>query len=113
MAVKRALASVMLAVVALSLATPPHAAAGAACPESLGAGGTSALVAAMDHGGCQHAGAGPCLTAVGCLSAPPVLRPATATLLSPLAVILTRPAAAPHYADLCRTGPPTPPPNSI
>ncbi len=111
-ATRRLLASVMLGVVALSLAAPPHT---GACPEpgATYAGPVVAAAMEMDHEGCQHPGAGPCLTAVGCVSAPPALRPAPAALLSPLAVILTRPAAAPHYADLCRAGPPTPPPNSI
>jgi len=111
-AIRRLLASIMLVVVVASLAAPPHAMA-AACGEDGGAGGTPALVAAMDHGVCEHPGAGPCLAAVGCYSATVALRPVTAAVSSPLAFIPTGPATPPHYADLCRNGPPTPPPNSI
>ncbi len=109
-ATRRLLASVMLGVVALSLAAPPHT---GGCPEPAATYGGPALGAAMDHGACQHPGAGPCLTAAGCVSAPLALRPATDTPLSSLPVVLTWAPAAPHYADLCRTGPPTPPPNAI
>lgn len=111
-AIRRLLASVMLVTVVASLAAPPHARADA-CGENGRAGGPPTLVAAMDHGACEHPGAGPCLAGGGCLNAPQALRPVAAAVLSPLAVILNRPGAAPHYADLCRTGPPTPPPNSV
>lgn len=110
-ALRRLLASVMLVTVVASLAAPPHAMAGA-CREN-GAGGPPTLVAAMDHGACEHPGAGPCLLAVGCVNAPPALRPASATVASTLTAVLNRPVAVPQYADLFRAGPPTPPPNSI
>ena len=111
-AIRRLLASVMLVTVVASLAAPPHA---GACAEPGTSGAGSVLVAAMDmdHGGCQHPGAGPCLTAVGCFSALLALRAGTDASLSACPVVLTRPAAAPHYADLCRTGPPTRPPNTV
>ena len=111
-ALRRLLASIMLVVVVASLAAPPHAMA-AACGEDGGAGRTPVLVAAMDHSGCQHPGAGPCLAAIGCYSETAALRPVAAAVSSPLAFLATEPATPPHCADLCRNGPPTPPPNSI
>ena len=111
-AMRRLLASMMLVGIVVSLAAPPHAMA-AACGEDGGASRTPVLVAAMDHTGCEHPGAGPCLAAAGCLGAPQALRPGPSAAFSPLAVLPAHPAAVPHYADLCRTGPPTPPPNSI
>ncbi len=110
-AIRRLLVSVMLVTVVASLAAPPHAAA-RSCPDD-GAGGTSALVAAMDHGGCEHPGASPCLATVGCLGAPSALQPLAAAQVPTPGLVFIAPIAAPHYVDLCRTGPPTPPPNSI
>jgi hypothetical protein len=109
-ALRRLLASAMLVAVMASLAAPPHA---GGCPEPAGSYRGPVLAAAMDHDSCQHPGSGPCLTAVGCVSAPPALRPAPAALISALSIVFTRPAEAPHPADLSHTGPPTPPPNSV
>lgn len=109
---RRLVASVILLALMQSLAAPPHAPAGA-CPEKDGTSGPPTLVAAMDHGACAHPGAGPCLAAIGCLGAPQALRPAGTVVESRLTAVLIRPVAVPQYADLFRTGPPTPPPNAI
>jgi len=111
-AIRRLLASVMLVTVVASFAAPPHV---GSCPEPGTPFAGRTLVAAMDmdHGACAHPGAGPCLTASGCVSAPSALRSASAAVASRLTAVLVRPVAVPHYADLFRTGPPTPPPNSI
>ena len=112
---RRVLVSVMLAALVLSLVSPLLAGAVAAtrdCPLVPG-GGAPALVAGMDGGGCEHADAGPCLTALGCVTAAPAIRPAAALLLTPTRVIVLGAAPTPQVGDLYRTGPPTPPPNQI
>jgi hypothetical protein len=112
---RRVLASVVLAALVLSLVSPLLAGGAAAtrdCPLVPG-GGAPALVAGMDGGGCEHADAGPCLTALGCVTAAPAIRPAAALLLTPTRVIVLGAAPTPQVGDLYRSGPPTPPPNSI
>jgi hypothetical protein len=112
---RRVLGSVMLAALALSLVAPPLAGGTAAtrdCPLAP-TSSTPALVAGMDGGGCEHADAGPCLTALGCVTAAPAIRPARAVLIIPTRLIVLGAAPTPRAGDLCRTGPPTPPPNQI
>ena len=111
---RRVLASVVLAALGLSLVSPLLAGGVATrgCPLVPG-GGAPALVAGLDGDGCEHADAGPCLTALGCVTAAPAIRPAAALLLTPTGVIVLGPAPAPQIGDLNRSGPPTPPPNHI
>jgi len=108
---RRVLASVMLAALVLSLRAGGVAAT-RDCPLVPG-GGAPALVAGMDGGGCEHADAGPCLTALGCVTAAPAIRPAAALLLTPTRVIVLGAAPTLQIGDLNRSGPPTPPPNHI
>jgi hypothetical protein len=112
---RRVLASVMLAALVLSLVSPLLAGGVAAtqdCPLVPG-GGAPALVAGMDGGGCEHADAGPCLTAFGCVTTALAIRPAAALLLTPTRVIVLGASPTPQIGDLNRSGPPTPPPNHI
>jgi len=110
---RRLLATLTLAVLALSLVAPPFTGGRAAagdCPIAPG-GGAPALVAGMDGGACEHTDAGPCLAALGCVAAAPALRPTATLLVSPTRLILLDAGPAPRIGDLHRTGPPTPPPN--
>jgi len=74
-------------------------------------GGAPALVAGMADGACEHTDVGPCLAALGCVTAPPAIRPAAALLVTPTRLIVLGGAPTSHIGDLYRTGPPTPPPN--
>jgi len=115
MTVKRGLASVVLAVVVLSFVTPPLAGGAAAtgdCPLTPGGGGP-VLVAGMDDGACEHTDAGPCLRALGCVTAAPAIRPTAILLVTPTRLIVLGAASTPQVGDLYRTGPPTPPPNQV
>jgi hypothetical protein len=113
MTVKRGLASVVLAVVVLSFVTPPlGGGATRECPLAPGGGGP-VLVAGMDGSACEHTDVGPCLAALGCVTAAPAIRPAAALLTIPTRLIVLAAAPTPHVGDLYRTGPPTPPPNHI
>ena len=112
---QRILASIMLASFALSL-TVPSLATGLAvsrdCPLAPTSGHQgSVVVNPMTDGTCEHTGAGPCLGALGCVTAPPVIAIVPTFLVVPnnLIVLVTRSAAP--FGDLFRTGPPTPPPN--
>jgi len=110
---RRVLVSVTLAALVLSLASP-LVAGGAArdCP-LVPREGVPALVAGMDGGACEHTDAGVCLTALGCVSVVPGIRPAAAFFIFSARLIVLAPRPAPHFGDLFRTGPPTPPPNLI
>ena len=113
---RRLLASVMLVGLSLWFALPPLAGEAIRdCPPGAPRGGDSGsvLVAAMDGGACEHTRVGPCLTALGCVTAAPAIRPAAALLLTPTRVIVLGAAPTPQVGDLYRTGPPTPPPNQI
>ncbi len=112
---RRLLASVTLAVVALSLVSPQVVGGRAAtreCPLAPAAGGP-ALVAGMDGGACEHTDVGPCLTAFGCATVAPAIRPVAALFVTPARLIVLGASPATHFGDLYRTGPPTPPPNQI
>lgn len=113
-AIRRILASVMLAGLALSFAMPlaSGADAGRDCPLAP-SGGAPALVAGMDSGACEHIDVGPCLTTLGCATAAPAIRPSAALFVSPAKLIVLGAPPVPHLGDLYRTGPPTPPPNQI
>ena len=76
-------------------------------------GGAPALVAGLEGGGCEHTDAGPCVSALGCVTAAPAIRPAAVLLLTPARLIVLGAAPTPQVGDLYRTGPPTPPPNHI
>ena len=105
----------MLAVVVLSFITPPLAFGAPAtgdCPLAPGGGGP-VLVAGMDPGACEHTDVGPCLAALGCVTAALAIRPAAACLVTSARLIVLGAAPTPHVGDLYRTGPPTPPPNHI
>jgi len=113
MTVKRGLASVVLAVVVVLFVTPPlGGGATRECPLAPGGGGP-ALVAGMADGACEHTDVGPCLAALGCVTAAPAIRPAPALLVTPTRLIVLGAAPTSHIGDLYRTGPPTPPPNQV
>jgi hypothetical protein len=112
---RRVLASVMLAALVLSLVSPLVAGGAAAtrdCPLAPREG-APALVAGMDGGACEHTDAGVCLTALGCVTVAPALRPTAAFLATSARLIVLGAAPTPQVGDLYHTGPPTPPPNSI
>jgi hypothetical protein len=112
---RRALASLMLTALVLSLVSPLVAGGAAAtrdCP-LVPRGGPPALVAGVDGGACEHTDAGVCLTALGCVSVAPAIRPAAALLITSTRLIVLGAAPTPRAHDLFRTGPPTPPPNHI
>mgnify|MGYP003579175335 CR=1 FL=1 len=113
-ATRRFLASVMLAWLAMSFATPLATGAGAGrdCPMAP-SGGAPALIAGMDGGACEHTDVGPCLTTLGCVTAGPAIRSVAALFVSPARLTVLGAPPAPHLGDLYRTGPPTPPPNQI
>jgi hypothetical protein len=111
-ALRRLLASLTLAVLALSLVAPSLAGGRGAtwdCP--LAPAGGPALVAGMDGGGCEHTDVGPCLTGLGCIAVAPAIRPAAASFVTPARLLALGAPPAPHLGDLYRTGPPTPPPD--
>jgi hypothetical protein len=106
----------MLVGLSLWFALPPLAGAAIRdCPPGAPRGGDSGsvLVAAMDGGACEHTGVGPCLTALGCVTAAPAIRPAAALLVTPARLLVLAVAPPPPVGDLSRARPPTPPPNLI
>lgn len=115
--IRRVLASVMLAALTLSFAASSAGAgwvAAQGCPpapanQSRG----PALVAAMPDGMCEHLAAGPCLATLGCVTVAPAIALVPTLLVVPNSVIVLAARPAPHFGDLFRTGPPTPPPNQI
>jgi hypothetical protein len=112
---RRVLPSVTLAALVLSLVSPLVAGGAAAtrdCP-LIPREGAPALVAGMDGGACEHTDTGPCLTALGCVTIAPAIRPAPAFLVTSTRLTVLGAAPTPRVRDLCHTGPPTPPPNSI
>lgn len=111
---RRVFASVTLAALVLSLASPLVAGGAAArdCP-LVPREGAPALVAGMDGGACEHTDAGVCLTALGCVTVAPAIQPAAAFLVTPTRLIALGAAPTPQVGGLDRTGPPTPPPNHI
>jgi hypothetical protein len=112
---KRMLASVILAAVALSLVAPTFGAGVTArrdCPLASGAGRV-AFVNAMPDGACEHTGAGPCLATLGCVTPAPAITVASTGLIVSTGLIALEPRQTPRLADLYRPGPPTPPPNHI
>ncbi len=115
LALRRWLASITLAGLALSLVAPPLAGGTAAtqgCPVAP-RGGAPVLVAGMDGGACEHTDVGTCLTAFGCATVAPAIRPVAAFFVTPARLIVLGAPPAPHLGDLYRIGPPTPPPNQI
>jgi len=112
---RRVLASVALAALALALVAPLFVGGADAirdCP-LVPRGGAPVLVAGMDGGACEHADAGACLTALGCVTVAPAIRPAAPVLVAATRLIVLGVARVPHVGDLYHTGPPTPPPNQI
>ena len=105
---RRVFASVMLAALVLPLVS----AATRDCP-LLPREGVPVLVAGMDGAACEHADAGVCLTALGCVTVAPAIRPAAPVLVATTRLIVLGAAPTPHVGDLYHTGPPTPPPNHI
>ena len=113
--IRRLLASLMLASMALFLVTPLLAATvvpSGDCPLAP-TGRGPVLTAGMDGAPCEHVEAGPCLAALGCVGVPPVIRPAPLLLVNSSRMILAGVASIPHAHDLFRSRPPTPPPNHI
>jgi hypothetical protein len=113
--IRRLLASLMLASIALFFMTPLLAATVALpgdCPPAP-AGRGPVLVAGMDGAACEHTDAGLCVTALGCVSIAPAVRPAPAVLVNSPRLTVVGVAPIAPAGDLYRTGPPTPPPNHI
>ena len=114
--IRRLLASVMLAGLALSYATPLLVGgfASIACPLApTTENGVPVLLAGMDDGACEHVDAAPCVSTLGCVTAAPAIRSLEVALGVPTNMIVLGAPPGPHRGDLCRTGPPTPPPNHI
>lgn len=113
--IRRLLASVMLAGLALSYATPLVAGGSAslACPLAPTKSGAPVLLAGMDDGACEHTDAAPCVSTLGCVTAAPAIRTLEVVLVVPTNLIVLGAPPAPRHGDLYRTGPPTPPPNQI
>lgn len=112
---RRVFASATLAALVLSLVSPLLSGGAAAtrdCP-LVPREGVPALVAGMDGGACEHTDAGVCLTALGCVTVAPAIRPAAAFLVTSTRLIVLGAAPTPQVGDLYHTGPPTPPPNHI
>ncbi len=112
---RRVLASVTLAALTLSFAASSAEAgwAAARCPlppanQSHG----PVLVAAMPAGVCEHTAAGPCVATLGCVTVAPAIALVPTFLVVPNSVMVLAARPAPHFGDLFRTGPPTPPPNN-
>ncbi len=113
---RRVLASVMLAALTLSFGASSAGAWAAArgCPLAPATSSHGpALVAAMPDGVCEHTAAGPCLATLGCVTVAPAIALAPTLFVIPNSVIVVAARPAPHYGDLLRMGPPTPPPNQI
>ncbi len=113
--VRRLLAGVMLAGLALSYGVPLLArGASTECPATPATGHRApVLMAGMDGGACQHTDAAPCVSTLGCIASAPALRSLGLALVVPATLIVLGTPPAPHLGDLYRTGPPTPPPNQI
>lgn len=115
---RRVLASFMLAGLVLSLAAPSllsGARIARDCPLAPGSGARGpALVHAMpDDGACDRSDAGACLGTLGCVIVSPAIAIVPTLLVVPNRLIVLNPRPAPHFGDLFRTGPPTPPPDLI
>jgi hypothetical protein len=105
----------MLASIALFLVAPSLAAtvgASGNCPLAP-TGRGPVLTAGMDDAACEHVDAGPCVTALGCVTTAPAIRAAAALLVPPTGLLMLGAAPTPQVGDLYPTGPPTPPPNHI
>lgn len=112
--IRRVFASLMLAGLALSYATPLLAGASAAgCPLSPTEQGVPALQAAMDGGSCEHTDAAPCVSTLGCIASAPAIQGSGVAFVIPVSVIVPGGVSASLLGDLFGTGPPTPPPNLI
>jgi hypothetical protein len=108
---RRLLASVILAGLALSYATPVLAGSCPLAPTTNS--GAPVLLAGMDDSACEHIDAAPCVSALGCVTAAPALSSLDVLLVVPTNLIVFGAPPAPCHGDLYRTGPPTPPPNHI
>jgi hypothetical protein len=114
---RRVFAGAMLATLALSLVAPSVSGGLAGtrdCPLAPASDSQrAALVGAMADGACEHSDAGPCLGALGCVTAPPAIAIVPTSLLVPADLISVGIRSTPRVGDLYRAGPPTPPPNQI
>lgn len=112
---RRVLASVTLAGLALSLAAPSLLAGGTSardCPLAPATGSHGpVLVNALPEGDCEHTDTGPCVATLGCVTVAPAIALVPTLLVVPKDLIELAPRPAPHFGDLFRAGPPTPPPN--
>ena len=115
--IRRVFASAMLATLALSLVGASLSAGLAGtrdCPLAPASDShRAALISAMPDGACDHSDAGPCLGALGCVTAAPAIALMPTWLLVPAELISVGIGATPRLGDLYRAGPPTPPPNQI
>ena len=114
---RRGFASAMLATLALSLVAPSLSAGLAGtrdCPLAPASDShRAALVSAMPDGTCDHSDVGPCLGALGCVTAAPAIALVPTSLLGPAELNSVGIGSTPRLGDLYRAGPPTPPPNQI
>lgn len=112
---RRVLASLTLAGLVLSLAAPLLLAGGSSardCPFAPATGLHGAVLAnALPEGDCEHTVPGPCVATLGCVTVAPAIALVPTLLAVPNNLIALAPRPAPHFGDLFRTGPPTPPPN--
>ncbi|HUC40085.1 MAG TPA: hypothetical protein VMR92_04570 [Gemmatimonadales bacterium] len=112
---RRLLAGVLLAGLVLSYGIPLRARGAATeCPAAPATGHRApVLMPGMDGGACEHTDAAPCVSTLGCSASAPAVRSLGLALVVPAKLIVFGAPPAPHFGDLYRTGPPTPPPNQI
>ena len=67
----------------------------------------------MPDGACDHRDVGPCLGALGCVTAASAIARVPTSLLGSAELTSVGIGSTPRLGDLYRTGPPTPPPNQI
>ena len=108
----RILAGVTLAGMSLLLLQPlPLRHSGSHGCDRPGAATTHAVVLTQGSVGCDHTD-GVCLATTGCVTAPAAVSPTRMVLSAPDAPTSRNGLGVRLAADLFRSGPPTPPPNS-
>ena len=114
---RRVFAGAVLATLTLSLVAPSLSAGLAVardCPSAPASDSQrAALVSAMPDGACDHRDVGPCIGALGCVTAAPAIALVPTSLLGPAELSSVGIGSTPQLGDSYRTGPPTPPPNQI
>ena len=111
---RRLLASLMLAGLALSSAAPLAGRAPGDCPAAPATNHTiPALSVGMSDANCEHTDAAPCVSSLGCVVSPPAVAALDAGFLVPSSLTVIGMVPSSPLGDLYRTGPPTPPPDLI